>query len=150
MDRNENQYFDIVQTTSEDDELFVRNGIKAYNTEKVSTIYDTSYESFNLIVKDASGTMVGGLVGRIFLASCFVELLWLDEMYRKHGLGTLLLNRTEGIARDKGCRFISLDTFSFQAPVFYKKLGFEVFGVLDGYPDGICRYYLKKTLSSAT
>jgi hypothetical protein len=39
-----------------------------------------------------------------------------------------------------------LDTFSFQAPDFYKKLGYEVFGELQDFPHGHQRYFMKKRL----
>jgi hypothetical protein len=49
-------------------------------------------------------------------------------------------------AKKKGCKLVHLDTYSFQAPEFYKKQGYDIFGILDGYPEGIKRYYLKKDL----
>jgi hypothetical protein len=39
-----------------------------------------------------------------------------------------------------------LDTFSFQAPDFYKQHGYQVFGELQDFPSGHQRYYLKKQL----
>ncbi len=52
----------------------------------------------------------------------------------------------EKLARAQDCIFIHLDTFSFQAPEFYKSLGFEVFGLLDEYPGELKRFYMKKML----
>lgn len=76
----------------------------------------------------------------------FVEVFWIDEQYRGRGIGTELLNKVETHAKDVGCTFIHLDTFSFQAIDFYKKCGYSVFAVLDDYPDDIKRYFLKKHL----
>ena len=44
-----------------------------------------------------------------------------------------------------GCRSAHLDTFSFQAPDFYKKLGYRVFGAID-YPPDHRRFFLQKRL----
>ena len=52
--------------------------------------------------------------------------------------------RLENIAAGEGCSLIHPDTFDFQAKDFYRKLGYEVFGILDGCPEWHCRYYLKK------
>jgi ribosomal protein S18 acetylase RimI-like enzyme len=39
-----------------------------------------------------------------------------------------------------------LDTFAFQARAFYERLGFEVFGRLDGLAPYYPRYFMQKTL----
>jgi hypothetical protein len=39
-----------------------------------------------------------------------------------------------------------LDTFEFQARGFYERLGFEVFGRLDGLAPFFPRYFMQKTL----
>lgn len=46
----------------------------------------------------------------------------------------------------RGCLGAWLDTFSFQARGFYERLGYSVFGVIEGYPPGHSRFFLKKTL----
>ena len=77
---------------------------------------------------------------------CHVDYLWIDERYRGDDYGTKLLQKIEEIARENKCRFVHPDTLSFQALGFYEKCGYSVFGKLDGYPEGIERYYLKKEL----
>lgn len=52
----------------------------------------------------------------------------------------------EQAALEKGCTFIYLDTFSFQAPAFYEKHGYEVFGTLDNFSEGVKQYFLQKRL----
>jgi ribosomal protein S18 acetylase RimI-like enzyme len=42
--------------------------------------------------------------------------------------------------------FTYLDTFDCQAPGFYEKLGFKVFGKLEDYPPGHQRFYLMKLI----
>ena len=140
------QDFEIVETASEEDAAFITSSLIAYNKETIPLILSLPLGPCNLAVKAPDGRIIGGLIGRLYLDAYYIEFLWVDAAYRKHGLGSLLLDRAESIARAKDCRLLHLDTFSFQAPEFYKKKGFTVFGVLDDYPDGICRYYLKKTL----
>ncbi len=55
-------------------------------------------------------------------------------------------SRAELEARQRGARCAYLDTFSFQAPDFYKKQGYEVFGELRDFPEGHRRYFLRKQL----
>lgn len=77
----------------------------------------------------------------------FIQHLWIAEDLRGGGLGALLLGRAEAAARERGCRAVWLDTFSFQAPGFYKKLGYLQFGQLDDFPPGHTRHFLWKPLS---
>jgi hypothetical protein len=48
----------------------------------------------------------------------------------------------------RGCRNAWLDTHEFQAPRFYQKLGYVVFGKLPDYPPGFTRVFLTKRLGS--
>ncbi|WP_247749109.1 GNAT family N-acetyltransferase [Rhizobium sp. L245/93] len=57
-----------------------------------------------------------------------------------------MLQQAEGWARERGCVGVWLDTFSFQAPGFYEKQGYTVFGVLDHYPGEMQRFFLRKML----
>ena len=63
-----------------------------------------------------------------------------------HGVRTKLLTAAEDLARARGCVGASLDTFEYQARPFYEKLGYELFGTLDGYPPGYRQFYLRKNL----
>jgi len=52
----------------------------------------------------------------------------------------------EDEARHRGAKNAYLDTFSFQAPDFYKKHGYRVFGELQDFPPGHQRHFLTKRL----
>jgi GNAT superfamily N-acetyltransferase len=65
---------------------------------------------------------------------------------RGQGLGTDLMAQAEAEAVRQGCRDIWLDTFAFQARSFYERLGFEVFGQIDGPPPAFPRVFMKKQL----
>ena len=53
-------------------------------------------------------------------------------------------------ARGRGCTTAMVDTFDFQAPRFYEAEGYTIWGVLEGYPPGHQRFYLRKTLGDHT
>jgi ribosomal protein S18 acetylase RimI-like enzyme len=56
------------------------------------------------------------------------------------------MKKAEEIAANRGCLGIRLDTFSFQAPGFYEKLGYRIFGRLANHPKGHERIYYFKEL----
>ena len=72
--------------------------------------------------------------------------MYVREDLRGQGYGEKLLLRAEEEARSRGVKNVFLDTFSFQAPDFYQKLGYRVFGELVDFPPGHTRHYLTKRL----
>ena len=107
---------------------------------------DNWRKDIQLVLRDEVDTLVGGLIGVIYRGCLAVEILYIDESYRGKNHGERLMKAAEEIARREGCHFIHLDTFSFQAPGFYIKMGYQIFGTLEGYTEDIKRYYLKKEL----
>jgi ribosomal protein S18 acetylase RimI-like enzyme len=96
-------------------------------------------------VLSAGGELAGGLVGHTWTTWLHVTYLWVDAPHRGAGLGTRLLARAERIAREeRGCTAARLETWDFQAPDFYRRLGYEVVCVIPDYPPGVTEYTLAK------
>jgi ribosomal protein S18 acetylase RimI-like enzyme len=110
---------------------------------------DRRIKNFALFAKDASGVVLGGLLGSTHWNHFFVSALFVHERFRKVGIGRKLMNQAEDQALACACDAIFLDTFDFQARGFYEKLGFEVFGVLENYPLGHKRFYMVKQIVRA-
>ncbi|MGN3966255.1 GNAT family N-acetyltransferase [Burkholderia gladioli] len=101
----------------------------------------------DLVVSDpASGEVLGGLSGRTSLGVCFIDMLYLPQTLRRGGVGSELLARAQEEARRRGCDNAVLCTISFQAPRFYEKHGFRVFGEVPCQPAGTSRYFMIKAL----
>lgn len=94
-----------------------------------------------------TGLIDGGMTARISFNWLFIEMLIVPERLRGQGVGTSLMARAEALAREAGCAGIWLDTFTFQAPQFYARLGFSTFGEIANYPPGASRFFLHKLLS---
>ena len=92
------------------------------------------------------GQIAAGLAGETYCGWLFVRYLWVSDELRGRGVGRELMARAEARARELGCHSAWLDTFSFQAPGFYEKLGYEEFGRLD-YPPGHHKHFLSKRLT---
>jgi GNAT superfamily N-acetyltransferase len=99
-------------------------------------------------VRDADGSLRGGISGVVNWNWLHVQLVWVDASLRHGGLGSKLLRAFEAAGMERGCRMAHLDTFSYQARPFYERHGYELFATLEDYPPGQSRYFLKKTLAA--
>jgi ribosomal protein S18 acetylase RimI-like enzyme len=104
------------------------------------------YYPVNLFLKSARGETLGGLLGGIWGGWLSITYLWVDEACRGKDWGTRLMDQAEAYARERGAHSVSLDTHSFQARPFYEARGYEVFGVLDDFPKGHKKFFLRKKL----
>ena len=140
----------ITVETCTNDEEFLRevriNGLLQYNMEKTGGKLREPDFDICYVARDGSGGVVGGVQGSTYLHALEVDVLWTHEAYRGQGLASRLLQKAERDAVEAGCVLSHLTTYSFQAPRFYEKQGYQVCGKIDGFPEGICLYVLKKHL----
>jgi GNAT superfamily N-acetyltransferase len=120
----------------------VLGGLIRYNTEKMGR---QKYRRFAVSLRD-DGTIVGGVVGEVWMNVLFIQFFWIEERFRGKGHGTALIEKIEEEARRFGAVRSYLDTMSVQAPDFYRARGYEAFGAIDGYPGGVTRHWFTKAL----
>lgn len=138
--------FEIINCVDTDAD-YICDKLVEYNLSRVPKTQETDFVNiFKKIVND-EGEIIAGCLAKMYCWNViYVDILWIDESYRKQGLGSKLLKEIERIAVEENCTLIHLDTFDFQAKDFYIKHGYEVFGILEDCPKEHCRYYLKKKL----
>lgn len=125
----------------------IADGLDQFNLEAVG---HADRRTLAVLATDpASGEVVGGLSGRTSLGLLFIDLFYLPAAQRSNGLGSQMLAAAEEEARRRGCRSAVLYTISFQAPDFYVKHGWTVFGQVPCDPPGTSRIFLRKDLSVA-
>ena len=102
---------------------------------------------FALAIRElATGPVVGGLWAMSLWGSFYVSVVFVPEAMRGQGVGTELLRQAEQEARARQCWHMWLDTYDFEARPFYERLGFEVFGQLEGPAPFYPRYFMRKLL----
>jgi len=110
----------------------------------------SGYRNIAVILRDPdTGEASSGVWGSILYGWLSIELLYVAEPDRRHGLGSRLLTAVEDASREQGCVGAWFSAYAFQAPGFYEKNGYEPFGELvsdvglAGAADRRLRFYRK-------
>jgi ribosomal protein S18 acetylase RimI-like enzyme len=106
----------------------------------------SDWHPVGFFLRSPRGEWLGGLLGHVWGGWLHVKFLWVSELARGQGQGTRLMDEAEAFALERGAFAATLETHSFQAPGFYAKRGYEVFGRLDNYPPGHTKFFLRKPL----
>ena len=122
---------------------FIRASLTAFNDNIVGA---DNHTPMNLVEYDNDGNVIAGLIGGTYWGWMYVDILWVDEKYRRQGIGSRLLQSAEKEAVRRGCHHVHLDTMSWQAPDFYKKHKYSVIATLPDIPNGNQKYLLMKKL----
>lgn len=96
-----------------------------FNKFAVENGVTCNYLAFNFIAKK-DNEVVGIITGHSYYKEVHISDLIILEEYRNNHIGTKLIEAVEKHYKDKGFENINLTTYSFQAPEFYKKCGFQV------------------------
>jgi ribosomal protein S18 acetylase RimI-like enzyme len=119
-------------------------GLIRYNRQQAGPL---RYSRTVLTVCDRKGKLLGGTILQSYWKETYVELLWLSAQARRLGLGRRLIQEAERRARRRGSVLLHLNTYSFQAPGFYEKLGFKRLGGMQGSPRCESRHFYAKHLT---
>lgn len=121
----------------------IGKGLRDYNAQQVGPELG---KNVCFVVYAPDHAIEGGVIGETHWGWLHIILLWVKAELRGRGYGHKLLMAIEEEARQRGATHAYLDTFSFQAPEFYKQHGYQIFGELPDFPPGHQRYYLLKDL----
>jgi GNAT superfamily N-acetyltransferase len=137
--------YQILPMVQPDDALWkaVGGGIHAFNDQQAG---ENEHKFICYAIHDEEDQIAGGIIAETYWDWLYINLLFLKEELRGQGYGHKLLTLAEEEGRRRGARHAYLDTFSFQAPDFYKQHGYRVFGELADFPTGHQRYFLTKDL----
>jgi len=117
-----------------------------YNSSKTGEFQNEINKPIEIIARNELNEIIGGLYGRSIWGTLEIKTFAVKTENRNEGIGRKLLIEAEKEAKNRNCRFISLDTFSFQAPEFYEKFGFEKIGTETDFPKGFEKYYYRKAI----
>jgi GNAT superfamily N-acetyltransferase len=131
---------------------YVTGQLRDFNRPRASPLWQAPPHPsapLHLFVLDTEGLVIGGLTGQTHSIPEWLEIsvIWVAEAWRGQGLGRQLMQLAEEEAKRQGCRYTRLATGNYQAPDFYPKLGYQLYGRLDNCPQGETVYFFYKQLS---
>jgi ribosomal protein S18 acetylase RimI-like enzyme len=133
----------VEETSAANDLEQVKNSLMEFNALK-GDLHQP--RGLNVLIRDPDLKIQGGLIGYTSGKRLHVDMLWLDETIRYQGYGSKLIAMAEQAAIARGCTFAHLETSSFQAPKFYQKQGYEIFGRFQAPGEAFIIFYLNKSL----
>ncbi|MEZ4767946.1 MAG: GNAT family N-acetyltransferase [Caldilineales bacterium] len=138
-----NTHMHIESHPSHEDIAFLENRIIEHNYEAVGASDGRGLAAF---VRNEQGEVIAGIAGYTWAGMAELEFLWVDESLRGQGIGAQLLAAVEEEARSRGCALVITSTYSFQAPDFYLRHGYQIAGQIEDSPPGHTNFWLKKDL----
>ena len=127
---------------TQSDNAVISEGIIASNAH----IVGERDKAFSIFLKNDSGKVFGGIQAFLDTESVYIDTLWVEEKFQKKGYGTKLLDAAELEAIKNGCKFLTVDTWDFQAEEFYLKNGYERIGEVKNYWLGHSKISLRKII----
>ncbi|MCE9499218.1 MAG: GNAT family N-acetyltransferase [Leptospira sp.] len=142
-----NLEFENIQDPSASLQEFLWSQLQEFSNSKLNNPDLQKTASISIVAKE-NGEIVGGLLAIIYFQGMNLQCLWVHEKYRRKKIGMLFLEKAEEEARKFNCSVIYGHTFGFQAPGFYLKAGYQVFGIIEDFPKGFNCHFLKKSLDT--
>ena len=139
-----------IKPCTEEDEDFIEEKLDAINHSIVPPEEDGENEDIVFKIADDEGNTIAGcilVIGSWKIAE--LDIIWVDEKYRRKGLGSALIREAEKAARENGCYVMILGTFDFQARPLYEKHGYSLCGTVRDFPRGHENYTLIKRLDQS-
>jgi GNAT superfamily N-acetyltransferase len=107
---------------------------------------DPVFTPVGLFLRDSAGTIHGGLTARLRWGWLYIEMLWIAEDLRGQGYGSRLLDGAEAFALARGGIAAHLESGGVEVLGFYERRGYQIVGVMDGFPPGTRQHFLRKWL----
>lgn len=128
------------------DSDFIRQKVIEHNRNSLPEQQHNAYGKTSFMARDEAGDIIGGITGSYSWQMMQIDFLWVDPAQQGSGIAAKLIAKIEQHAHELKCTRVTVDTFSFQAPEFYRKQGFREFGILEDHPSGHSQHYFEKRL----
>ncbi len=141
-----------IQIGSEEELNKISNSLFDFNKAIVAGFNNQSepFVTIRYVIREKE-VLIAGILGQIVINNViYIDDLFVDELHRRYGYATALLQKLEQEAKSRGCYLAWLYTLNSEAVPFYEKSGYDVFAKLENAPaPGVTTFYMKKLLKEA-
>ncbi len=133
-----------VKAAGAEDVGFIQHAMDAYDAEMLPP---ENIRDLNFAVRNEKDEIIGGILANTRYSTVYINTIWVDERYRRRGIGRKLIERVEREARKMGCVYSALGSWeSFNTRHFYESLGYVIVSVSLDSPQGQVGYWFNKKL----
>lgn len=133
----------VICDLSEQDVQIIENKLEVYDSEFINNPLQGTI-NFGIKIDEK---IVAGIIAQITtFRIVYVSTLYVDEVYRRKGLGRLLLESMEEKAKKLGINTIRLDTFDWQGKDFYLAMNYTLCGSYENNEDGYSELFFVKSI----
>ena len=121
--------------------------------EERLSAFDENYITYKMdgcsrIGIEKDGKLIAGLDACITAFKIlYVSTVFVEEAWRRKGIGAQLIREMEKRASDMGVNTIRLDTFNWQGKEFYEAMGYRCVGQYENAEDGYSEYFFLKRIN---
>lgn len=135
----------MIRRVEEDDPKIGEFINKEFTDYALKNEVTLGYDEF-CFVEEEDGKILGAITGRAYYNEVHIGDLIVSKDCRRSGLGSKLVKAVEEYYSGKCYDIITLTTFGFQAPEFYKKLGYKIEFVRENKDPKLSKYFLSKPI----
>jgi GNAT superfamily N-acetyltransferase len=146
VEENRRCGYELVTSPTEDEVRVAHRGLREHCVAHVGDGDEYGGVPVRVVLRDGAGRLAGGLTATTPVHALALDGIWIDERFRGAGHGRRLIEEAERVAKSQGCGAVQGCCLSFQSREFFHKVGYESFGRVDVYPDGVWEDLLIKRL----
>ena len=136
----------IIKELNEIDEIIGNFINEEFSKYGIANNISLNYDDYCFVIENKENELIGIISGHAYYNEVHISNLIINNEYRGKGLGRKLMEKVENHFKDKGYNHITVSTFKFQAPDFYKKLGYNIEFISNNENELLNKYYFKKKL----
>ena len=127
-----------IKELDKDNITYIENQLENFDKKYITNEYNGGIY-LGYYIKD---NLIGGIIAEITTFNIlYISTLFVEEKYRRQGIGKTLIEETEKIAKSKNVNTIRLDTFDWQGKDFYLAMKYKLVGSYHNAVDNYSEYF---------
>ena len=148
-------HFEIVNTLPSEATEVLESSLREFNRERnpefwqARELLGNAASPLSVFARSNDNRVIGALTAETQFKWLRISLMSVLPDLRRQGIGAKIVQLAEQEAIRRGCTYAYVDTLDYQAPDFYKRLGYNQVGKLDDWDShGHAKLFFVKRLAA--